>query len=373
MDNIDVNHITGGDNPMVAQAQGKAHSNGVDIESREAVQDGNNKNSSIRAYNVSRYMHDQMYDDIQKFREQGTLKTGYENLDIITSLYPGLYALGAISSLGKTTWALQLSSQVAGDGNKVIYFAIEQGVLELTAKSLSRIMSVNQYANPLNSLQVRNSEDYTIINQAIEAYDATAKNIDIVECTFRATIDDIEQYIRSFIGKTGEKPIVVIDYLQQIYCSEVKMNNRDIVDMHVRRLKQLQDEYKLVMIVISSLNRQNYLTPIDFESFKESGGIEYTADVVWGLQLEAIHADIFNSQAKIGEKRETIRQAKAENPRKVELICLKNRYGKSSYSCNFLYYPEFDRFNPVRNNGKKNENGFVKVPPEVEKELKFED
>ncbi len=38
-------------------------------------------------------------------------------------------------------------------------------------------------------------------------------------------------------------------------------------------------------IVISSLNRANYHTEISFESFKETGSIEYSADVIWALQL----------------------------------------------------------------------------------------
>ncbi|MDR1537753.1 MAG: hypothetical protein LBU32_07115 [Clostridiales bacterium] len=33
-----------------------------------------------------------------------------------------------------------------------------------------------------------------------------------------------------------------------------------------------------------------------------------------------------------------------ESPRKIELVCLKNRYGVSSYSCGFDYTPEFDLF-----------------------------
>ena len=57
------------------------------------------------------------------------------------------------------------------------------------------------------------------------------------------------------------------------------------------------------------LLRQNYLTQVDFESFKESGGIEYTADVVWGLQLEVLHDALFNSASKINEKRQKIKEA----------------------------------------------------------------
>ncbi len=113
------------------------------------------------------------------------------------------------------------------------------------------------------------------------------------------------------------------------------------------------------MLVISSLNRSNYIAPIDFESFKESGGIEYTADVVWGLQLSIMNNAAFNSSQEIIKKREIVRVAKAEIPRKLQLVCLKNRYGRSSYECDFDYYPESDLFVSVLGD-------FTRLPKTVE-------
>ena len=97
-------------------------------------------------------------------------------------------------------------------------------------------------------------------------------------------------------------------------------------------------------MVISSVNRANYQQPIDFESLKESGGIEYSCDVVYGLQLRCLNDDLFSQEKKVKEKRDRIRDAKAANPREIELVCLKNRYGISSFSCNFDYYPANDLF-----------------------------
>ena len=93
---------------------------------------------------------------------------------------------------------------------------------------------------------------------------------------------------------------------------------------------------------LTQTNTRNvYLTPIDFEAFKESGGIEYTADVVLGLQVSAIHDPIFDKEGKIKEKREKIAQAKDADPREIELVCLKNRYGRR-YTAQFTYYPQYD-------------------------------
>ena len=66
-----------------------------------------------------------------------------------------------------------------------------------------------------------------------------------------------------------------------------------------------------------------YLTPIDFESFKESGGIEYTADVIWGLQLSVMSNELFGREGKIKEKRDMVRKAKLASPRNIDLVCLK--------------------------------------------------
>ena len=97
--------------------------------------------------------------------------------------------------------------------------------------------------------------------------------------------------------------------------------------------------------MISSVNRANYLAPIDFESLKESGGIEYTADVIWGLQLQCLNEALFDDpQKKLKEKRARIRDEKARNPRRVELLCLKNRYGVANFTCDFDYYPAHDLF-----------------------------
>ena len=87
----------------------------------------------------------------------------------------------------------------------------------------------------------------------------------------------------------------------------------------------------------------SYLSININKSFKETGGIEYTADVVWGLQLQIINSGKYTSSDK---KYDLVNEAKKENPRKLELVCLKNRFGISYYSCSFLYYPDIDLFKP---------------------------
>lgn len=306
----------------------------------------NNNKNTFEAHNMQTYLYGIMAEDMRLFAESGNKKTGYANLDAITNLYPGLYVLGAISSLGKTTFAHQMADQIAESGEPVIYFSLEQGVLELASKSLSRIMAKKDKTTAVSSLQIRKNEIDKNVADAMTAYASFAGNLTVVECGFEATIDDIEQYVNDYIRINHNNPVVFIDYLQVIRVSDLGMSTKDAVEMHVKRLKQLQKDNNLVVIVISSLNRQNYLSPVDFESFKESGGIEYTADVLWGLQLEVLQNEVFSKRDQTAEKRRLVREAKAAEVREIELCCLKNRFGKSSYSCKFAYYPQFDCFVP---------------------------
>lgn len=347
------------------------------------------KASSIKKNNMAEYYEKQFASDVENFKNSGRLKSGYANIDSITNLYPGLYVLGAISSLGKTTFIHQMAEQIAESKeeaetkpkNHVLFFSLEQSTLELASKSIARAVAQESEIDGLSSLQVRRSDLATPrIAAAIDKCKAYSDRITIVECSFRATIDDIAGTIHEYVRQNNVKPVVIIDYLQVIQPPlESHMTTRDMVDYHVRRLKELQTDYQLTMIVISSLNRQNYMTAIDFESFKESGGIEYTADVIWGLQLKCIHEDIFSKQNNVNEKRKRIREAKKEIPRKIELVCLKNRFGVSSYSCFFDYLPHFDLFKPdlsgldtsKLSDYNTDTDGWAKIPRELEGSLLF--
>jgi replicative DNA helicase len=299
-----------------------------------------------RPDNVTEYIDSFLSEDIKNYSVYKDRKTGYSNLDDIQSFYPGLYVLGAISSLGKTTFAHQLGDQLARRGEHVLYFTLEQTRLEMVTKGISRIMCMEDVDTALSSLDIRRGMKSSGLDNAISIYKSLSKNYRVIECNFNITMEDIVKYVTDYIAEYKVKPVVIIDYLQIIPPTDPHQNTKDAVDGHVRAIKKLQSDHELTVLVISSLNRQNYLTPVDFESFKESGGIEYTADVIWGLQLDVMNDDIFNSEKKLKEKRETVRIAKKQRPRKIQLVCLKNRYGISNYECGFNYDPVYDLFMP---------------------------
>ena len=182
--------------------------------------------------------------------------------------------------------------------------------------------------------------------RALGTYKTFADHITIFECGFDTTITTITDTVRRYIQETGHKPVVFIDYLQLIQPANSKLTGKDAVDENVKALKLLQRENDLVLFMISSFNRQNYLSVADFESFKESGIIEYSCDVVWALQLLAMNCALFDTDKKLQTKRKFVHEAKNRVPRQIELVGLKNRYGRSNTRYFFDYYAEYDLFKP---------------------------
>lgn len=91
---------------------------------------------AIKRFNMKSYFEKQFSHDVESFRKSGRLKSGFANIDAITNLYPGLYVIGAISSLGKTTLIHQMSDQIAESGNHVLFFSLNNRLLSLHPRAL---------------------------------------------------------------------------------------------------------------------------------------------------------------------------------------------------------------------------------------------
>jgi dnaB domain protein helicase domain protein len=305
--------------------------------------------TAARPDNTSYYIDRLMQGEMERLQAAAERKTGFETLDLKSGgLYSGLYVIAATSSLGKTTFSLQIADNLAAAGNEVLFFSMEQSRLELVSKSFARIMAQKDRATAVSSLAIRKGAAPAGLADAVAKYKQDiGERLSIIEGNFGCNVSFIGDYVRDYIRRNECRPIVIVDYLQILQPADdaKRLTARESIDNTVTALKRISRELELTVIVISSVNRANYLAPIDFESLKESGGIEYTADVIWGLQLQCLNEALFDDpQKKLKEKRARIREEKARNPRRVELLCLKNRYGVANFTCSFDYYPAHDLF-----------------------------
>lgn len=302
-----------------------------------------------KPYNSQTYIDEQMAEDVLNFGQP--IKTGFPLLDKQTGgLYPGLYVVAAISSLGKSTFCYQMAEQIAVAGTDVLYFTLEMSRFEMVSKSFARRVAVKRGifsgSKCLTGTQIRSGRHLTeeVLATSREHVEEVGDRLSIIEGNFEMTAEEVAKEVRRYTGVNRVKPVVFIDYLQNLMPTEQRQTTKETMDSAARSLKQLSRELSIPIIAISSVNRANYLTPISFEAIKESGGIEYTADTIFGLELACLSEDIFSNKTAIKDQRARIDQAKAETPRRIRLKILKCRNAKAGTSVNFEYFPECDYF-----------------------------
>lgn len=315
----------------------------------EELENQINNKTYLKPDLVSNYL-DQFLKDIEANKHKEAIKTGFNKLDdnLDGGFYPGLYVIGAISSLGKTTFIQQITDNIAFKGQDVLFFSLEMSKFEMVGKSLSRLTfeSIKTRTEAATTRQIlKNSFNTEVLTNsgAGAKYGGISDHLSIIEGGFNTNLNDIKSKIENYIELTGIKPVIVIDYLQILQAGQEIGTDKQKVDYLVTELKRISRDNGLTVIVISSFNRENYLSGVGFESFKESGAIEYTADVVFGLQLKAVN-NLHTGQGKTTENRDIINKAKDETPRKIELVCLKNRNGRSYFKIDYEFYPKFNYF-----------------------------
>lgn len=284
--------------------------------------------------------------------------TGFKALDDVLDggLYEGLYVIGAISSLGKTTFALQMADQIAEQGHEVLIFSLEMSKNELMAKSVSRntlkrvIAARGDVRNAKTTRGILTGKRYAhynpteqeMIKGAMRDYQSIAKNIFIREGMGDVTADTIIEQVKEHISNGKKPPVVIIDYLQILMPHKDSGTDKTNTDYSILNFKRLSRDYKIPVVVISSFNRENYSNKVSMQAFKESGAIEYSTDVLIGLQLMGV-----------GDKSFDVDAAKSRNPREVEAVILKNRNGRTGGKIGYDFYAMFNYFSET---GELSEN-----------------
>lgn len=324
--------------------------------------------------------------------------TGFEKLDAKLDggfLGEQLIFLGAISSLGKTSFALQIATQIAEQGKDVLIFSLEMSKDELNAKTISRytylqtekerylqdyrLTTRDILTGNIGGVAMGEATDYKgqVYVNAYRAATQIAGNVRICVGENDVDVDKVRDMVDVHIKATHRRPFVVLDYLQILQPSEDARttDKRLLTDYDVTRLKVVSRDFHVPVLVISAFNRISYYDPVSMSSFRESSGIEYSSDILLGMQYKGMDykkelipvnengkqtakleyertADHNNRVRGLLDKMDEIGSQGGELP--IELKILKNRNGsKGTLAYNFLprynyYYETEHESRPIR-------------------------
>lgn len=306
---------------------------------RACITEAENAPSRYREENSARGLLVAFGEEVARRAKTHAIATGFTILDawLDGGLYEGLYIVGAITSLGKTTFCLQAVDNAAQAGNDVLIFALEMSQFELVSKSLSRETWHACRETAMTARKISNgnytARDRRAISEALQRFKEYAGNVFIYEGVGDIGVDQIRETVQRHVAATGRVPVVLVDYLQILAPALIGATDKQNTDKAVLELKRLSRDYKTPVIAISSLNRAAYNKRISLEDFKESGAIEYSVDVLLGLQLKGA-----------GEKGHDANAAKGAYPRKIEAVILKNRNGVTGKSVFYDFHSKYNVF-----------------------------
>jgi len=152
-------------------------------------------------------------------------------------------------------------------------------------------------------------------------------NVKEVQSIDRVGLDTIARGIEDHVRLTGSAPVVFVDYLQILRPNDLtgRKSDKQNMDETVSELRRISKEYRVPVFVISSLNRSSYGQSIGMDAFKESGAIEYSSDVLLGLNPVGLDS---GEDKKVREaNREVMDRLDKATSKELAVKILKNRLG----------------------------------------------
>ena len=213
-------------------------------------------------------------DILEKRRTEKNMLTGLKPLDDMTvGIHKGhLTALGARPSTGKSSMALQVATNVAGSGCKVIFFSLEMSAAENIDRMCMRYMdTVDQRALRSGELTETQWDEFGRVSEKLAGL---AGNLTFMHDRSLSVIERIIEKHRP--------DLVVIDQLTQL--TEPTLRFADVrgrFSHMTSNLKRIAMEHNVAVWLCCQLNRQvSGSTKPSMDYLKESGSIEEDSDIV---------------------------------------------------------------------------------------------
>ena len=250
------------------------------------------------------------YHELEKNPEGATgHKTGFSSLDrYLLGIGPGdLVILGARPGVGKTSFALNIASNIARSSRKeVAIFSLEMTADQLVNRMLSTEAAVHSSALRTGRIL---PEEWSRIATA-------ASSLSSLDILIDDTSDITTTAMKAKLRRCKNLGLVVIDYLQLIRGESHTDNKVLEVAAITRDLKLMGKDLGVPIILLSQLARRseqrNEKRPM-LSDLRDSGAIEQDADMV-----------IFLNKETASDKNAPPTQGDFEA---VECIVAKNRHG----------------------------------------------
>ena len=277
-------------------------------------------NNDTKEFRHIRDVLQNVYRDIERLAEtKGAVtgaKTGFSGLDrVLVQMGKGdLIIVGARPGMGKTSFALNIATNVAKSSRKsVAIFSLEMSGEQLVTRILSSEAMVDSHS--LRTGQLAN-EDWDNIADVI----SSLSGCDIyIDDTSAITTTEMKSKLR----RLPNLGLVVIDYIGLMQTTSNSDNRAQQVGEISRNLKIMAKDFGVPIVCCAQLNRGTESRPgagkrPTLADLRDSGSIEQDADIVLFLYRDEYYKEISGAEAS---------PEAADTANTAEVIVAKNRHG----------------------------------------------
>ncbi len=244
-------------------------------------------------------------------------KTGFSGLDrMLVQMGAGDFVIvGARPGMGKTSFAMNIATNVAKASNKAVcIFSLEMSAEQLVTRILSSEALIDSYS--LRSGQLK-PEDWDNLAGVIS--DLSGANIYIDDTSALSTTE-----MRAKLRRIKNLGLVVVDYIGLMQ-SSINTDNRAVAVGDIsRNIKIMAKDFGVPFVVAAQLNRgtegrSGADKKPTLSDLRDSGSIEQDADIVLFLYRDEYYKDISGKSEEDPESN--------KNANTAEVIIAKNRHG----------------------------------------------
>nr|DAO03549.1 MAG TPA: DnaB-like replicative helicase [Caudoviricetes sp.] len=249
------------------------------------------------------------------------VKTGLPSLDkLIGGFEKGeLITLGGYSGGGKTTLALNIATQIAQAGGKVLYFSLEMTKVEMHKRLVCSSLRISDFS------KITQEEFYTVVEKSKSLEnDLPLEFIDDADTT-------VEKISAICAGKK-DLSLIIIDHLHILRSEKRFKDQLALLTYLSRKVKIIAQDLNIPILLLSQLNRSNagrdVKSPI-LSDLRGSGSIEQDSNLVMFVytaeNLLMLQKPEETEEKKYNKWLEEMERVKG----KAKIIVAKNRRGRT--------------------------------------------
>ena len=283
-----------------------------------------------------------VYRDIEILSETGGAptgsKTGFSDLDrVLIQMGKGdLIIVGARPGMGKTSFAMNIATNVAKTKKAVAIFSLEMSGEQLVSRILSSEALIDSRSLRTGQLKPEDWDNLAGVTSSLSGCDIFIDDTSAITST----------EMRSKLRRLSNLGLVVIDYIGLMQSTSKSDNRAQQVGEISRDLKIMAKDLGVPIICCAQLNRGTEQRGGEakkptLSDLRDSGSIEQDADIVLFLYRDEYYKDISGNHEADPNAANTANTA--------EVIVAKNRHG-SCDNVKMGWIGQFTKFRTLEEN-----------------------